>query len=236
DARSAYQTRYLRATRKFNNKMMTQLKFIFRKLWRDRFFTFLKVLGLAIGIATCLVVFKIVYYEFSFDRKHPDKENIYQVVVRFNRQGKESGFGGVQSAAGAYVKENFPEIEEIVPVNNQYFQFVAIDNPNGELFRKEDPDKIYATVSDYFNLVPYQWLAGNTNTALSQPDEVVLTQSRATSYFGNLPPSEIVGKTLQYQDKPYVVKGVVADLDFPSSFDGKEFVSMPKADENPNWL
>lgn len=215
---------------------MTQLKFIFRKLWRDRFFTFLKVIGLAIGIAVCLVIFKIVNYEFSFDRSHPDKEHIYQVVIQFKDEGKESGFGGLQSAAAEYVKENFPEIEEIVPVNNQYFQFVAIENPNGELFRKEDPDKIYATVPDYFNLVPYQWLAGNKTTALSQPDEVVLTESRAASYFGNLPPSEIVGRTLQYQDKPYVVKGVVTDLDFPSSFDGKEFVSMSKAGENPNWL
>src|SRR5699024_12210088 len=98
---------------------MTQLKFIFRKLWRDRFFTLLKVLGLAIGMATCLVVFKIVFYEFSFDQQIPDKEDVYQVVTVDVEGDKESGFGGVQPVLADYVIENFPEIEEIVPLNNQ---------------------------------------------------------------------------------------------------------------------
>lgn len=215
---------------------MTQLKFIFRKLWRDRFFTFLKVLGLAIGIATCLVVFKIVYYEFSFDRNHPDKENIYQVVVRFNREGEESGFGGIQSAAAEYVKENFAEIEQIVPVNDQFFPNVAITQPDGELFQKEDPKQIKSTVSEYFDMVPYPWLAGNKTTALSQPNQAVLTQSRAVEYFGEVSPSEIIGKTMDYGGKTYTISGIVADLNFPSSFDGKEFLAIPKTEGEPNWF
>lgn len=215
---------------------MTQLKFIFRKLWRDRFFTFLKVLGLAIGIATCLVVFKIVYYEFSFDRNHPDKEDIYQVVVRFNREGEESGFGGIQSAVAEYVKENFAEIEQIVPVNDQFFPNVAITQPDGELFQKEDPKQIKSTVSEYFDMVPYPWLAGNKTTALSQPNQAVLTQSRAVEYFGEVSPSEIIGKTMDYGGKTYTISGIVADLNFPSSFDGKEFLAIPKTEGEPNWF
>lgn len=215
---------------------MTQLKFIFRKLWRDRFFTFLKVLGLAIGIATCLVVFKIVYYEFSFDRNHPDKENIYQVVVRFNREGEESGFGGVQSAAAEYVKENFAEIEQIVPVNDRFFFNVSLKRLNGERFQKEDPKQIKSTVSEYFDMVPYPWLAGNKNTALSQPNQAVLTQSRAVEYFGEVSPSEIIGKTMDYGGKTYTISGIVADLNFPSSFDGKEFLAIPKTEGEPNWF
>jgi len=215
---------------------MTQLKFIFRKLWRDRFFTLLKVLGLAIGIATCLVVFKIVYYEFSFDRKHPDKEAIYQVVVRFNRQGEESGFGGVQSAVAEYVKENFSEMEQIVPVNDRFFFNVSLKRLNGERFQKEDPKQIKSTVSEYFDMVPYPWLAGNKNTALSQPNQAVLTQSRAVEYFGEVSPSEIIGKTMDYGGKTYTISGIVADLNFPSSFDGKEFLAIPKTEGEPNWF
>lgn len=125
---------------------MTQLKIIFRKLWRDRFFTFLKTLGLAIGIATCLVVFKIVNYEFSFDKKHPDKESIYQLVAWFIRKGEESGFGGVQSVIADYLEENFSEIEQIIPVNDKYSEYISIEKPNGEIFRKEDPRQIINTV------------------------------------------------------------------------------------------
>lgn len=216
---------------------MTQFKFIFRKLWKDRFFTFLKIIGLAIGIAVCLVIFKIVNYEFSFDKNHPDKENIYQVVIWNYRGDEKTGFGGVQSAVAEFVDETFPEIEEVVPLNRKYFQYLSIEKPNGETFRKEDPSYIHSTVSDYFEMVPYHWLAGDKNTALLRPDQVVLTQSRAEEYFGKISANEIIGRTIDYESTPFTVTGIVADLDFPSSFEGKEFVSIPKEDKaDANWF
>src|SRR5699024_5198067 len=101
-------------------------------------------------------------------------------------QGEESGFGGVQSVAAEYVKEKFSEMEQIVPVNNKSFPNVAITKTNGEILQKEDPKQIKSTVPEYFDMVPYPWLAGNKNTAHSQPTQVVLTQSRAVEYFGEI--------------------------------------------------
>lgn len=216
---------------------MIQFKFIFRKLWRDRFFTFLKVIGLAIGIAVCLVIFKIVNYEFSFDKNHRDKENIYQVVIWNYKGDEKTGFGGVQSAVAEFVDEAFPEIEAVVPLNNKYFQFISIDRPNGETYRKEDPKSIQSTVSEYFDLVPYKWLAGDKDTALLHPDQVVLTQSRAEEYFGKVSADKIIGKTINYGSTPFTVTGIVTDLNFPSSFEGKEFIPIPKEEKaDTNWF
>src|SRR5699024_10480483 len=126
--------------------------------------------------------------EFSFDQQIPDKEDVYQVVTVDVEGDKESGFGGVQPVLADYVIENFPEIEEIVPLNNHYFSYVSIEKENGEIYRKEDP-KGYYTNSSYFSIIPYEWLAGNKNSALDQPNEVVLTESKAKEYFGNTLPS-----------------------------------------------
>lgn len=213
---------------------MITLKIIFRKLWRDRFFTFLKVLGLAIGIATCLVVFKIVYYEFSFDKDIPDRENIYQVVQRSVHNGKESGFGGVQSVLADYVLHNFSDIEQTVPLNNTYFPFVSITRKDGSVYRKEDP-RVYQTNSAYFEILPYHWLAGNKKDALTQPYKVVLTETKAQEYFGKMSPDEMLGKTVQYDQQLYMVSGVVKDLDFPSSFEANEFLSIPPAQSVEDW-
>lgn len=213
---------------------MTQLKFIFRKLWRDRFFTFLKVLGLSIGIATCLVVFKIVYYEFNFDKKIPDRENIYQVVQHSTYDGKESKFGGVQMVLADYVMENLSDIERIIPLNNDNFSFVQVEKDHSVIYREEDP-KVHITTSSYFEMLPYQWLAGNPKTALSEPYQVVLTQSKAEKYFGKIAADAILGSTINYGDELYTVSGVVKDLDFPSSFVAKEFVSLQAEENAQDW-
>lgn len=216
---------------------MVRFKLIFRKLWRDRFFTFLKVLGLTIGIAACLVVFKIVHYEFSFDQEQPGKEDIYQVVIVDVEGDEESGFGGVQLPLAAYVEESFSEIEQIVPVNTIWFENLEVERSNGDPYRKEDPRAIQRTVPDYFEMVPYRWLAGDKKTALAEPHRVVLTQSRAEEYFGKLEARAVLGKIIRYNGEPYTISGVVADLDFPSSFSGKEFLPVAKEDRNnPNWL
>jgi len=216
---------------------MIRFKFIFRKLWRDRFFTFLKILGLAIGIATCLVVFKIVHYEFSFDKKQPGKEDIYQVVIRNVDKGKEYGFGGIQLPLAAYVKDELPDIAQVVPVNNVRFENLEVERKDGEIYRKEDPWDIQRTVPEYFEMVPYHWLAGDKNTALSEPYQAVLTASRAKQYFGNISPHNLIGRTIRYNKESYTIKGIVADLDFPSSFSGKEFIPISKDDKkSANWL
>ncbi|MBA6151559.1 ABC transporter permease [Gelidibacter maritimus] len=216
---------------------MIQFKFIFRKLWRDRFFTFLKIIGLAIGVAVCLVIFKIVNYEFSFDKNHPDKENIYQLVNWSYTGTEKHGFGGVQSAVGEFVDQTFPEIEEVVPLNRKYFEYLSIEKPNGETYRNEDPKNIQSTVSDYFEMVTYTWLAGDKKTALLYPNQVVLTQSRAEAYFGKVSVDKMIGKTIHYDNTPFTVTGVVADLEFPSSFEGKEFVPITNEEKTEaNWF
>lgn len=213
---------------------MTAFTYLFRKLWRDRFFTFLKVLGLSIGIATCIIVFKIVYYEFSFDKKIPNRESLYQIITQSEKEGDISYFAGLQPVFVDYIQENSDAIDLVVPLQKNNQSFLSLTKVNGEEYRQEDP-VVYLTNNSYFELLPYQWLAGDKNTALIQPHQLVLTASKAEDYFGTQDYNQLLGKRINFEKTTYEVAGIVADLDFPTSFDGRIFAPIQSVEKTHDW-
>ncbi|MGN5954884.1 ABC transporter permease [Sphingobacterium lactis] len=204
-------------------------KHILRKLWKNKLFTLLNILGLSIGISACMIVFKIVNYEFSVDQKHPNKELIYKLISNITFEGKASGFDGVPSSTWDYVQNNLPQVELTVPLFNMYYDGITIKKADDSNAEFSSDINIYATNKSYFELVPYTWLAGNKQAALNAPNQVVLTESRAKLYFPNVQPTDIIGREINYDDKVFAVSGVVKDLDYPSSFQGVEFIQVQDA-------
>src|SRR5690606_129209 len=100
--------------------ILNYIKITLRYLWRNRLFTALNILGLSIGICACWTIFRIVDYEFSFDKKHPDGEQIYQVVSNGFFDGEESGFIGVPLGMLPSLNVNIEGLELAVPVYNKY--------------------------------------------------------------------------------------------------------------------
>ncbi|MGA0559797.1 ABC transporter permease [Larkinella sp. VNQ87] len=212
-------------------------KMTLRHLWRNRLFTALNVVGLAIGISSCWVIYRIVSYEFSFDQQQPHRERIYRVVSRFRHDGSESGNAGVPKPMADAVKQEVPGVELTVPVWDHWKQSVKIPGAKGGSSHLEEPKNLITTTSQYFDLVPYRWLAGKAATALDAPNKVVLTQSRAAVYFPGIDAANVLGRTIIYDDTVAVqVAGVVADLDFPSSFDAKEIFPLAASENiNTHW-
>ena len=209
------------------------LKIAVRTLWRNRLFTTINVLGLAIGLSACWIIYRLVSYEFAFDQHHANQNRIYRVVTRFNRAGQQSGFAGVPLPMVAAVQRQVVGIEHVVPLREQWTNYVDVLQPGGKPTRFRDVDRVVATSNDYFSLIQYQWLAGDANQALARPGQVVLTQSRAERYFPGLTPRQVLGKALTYFDTLTVgVAGVVADPNQPSSFGGREFLSLSTLPDN----
>ncbi|MGV3558659.1 FtsX-like permease family protein [Larkinella arboricola] len=216
---------------------MNALKTTLRHLWRNRLFTFLNIIGLSIGISGCWVIYRIVSYEFSFDQQQPNRERIYRVVSRFKYDGIESGNAGVPKPLFEAIRQHVPGLEQVVPVWDQWTQSVRIPGAKAGVDRFSEPKNQVMTSRQYFELAPYRWLAGSAVTALDAPDKVVLTQSRAEQYFPGVEPVNVLGRTLVYDDTVAVrVSGVVADLDFPSSFSAKEIFPLEnKGDISKQW-
>ena len=197
-----------------------------RHLWRNRLFAALNILGLAIGISACWVIYRIIDHEFSYDAQLPDKENTYQVISSFSSDDK---MGAVAAPLYQGIRAEIPGLEQVIPVFFQHINSAEIVRENEAIFIKEDPKYVVATDSSYFYMLPYIWLAGDKRTALSAPESVVLTKSRAKEYFPRINPEHIIGQTIVYYGRDTVqrtVTGIVADFYTPSEFIAQEFFPL----------
>ena len=203
-----------------------------RQLWRNRLYTSLNVLGLAIGLSACWVIFQLVSFEFSFDKNHPNADRLYRVVSRFSLDGKESGNVGVPKPLAEAMRTQVAGVERAVPVRKHWA--MDIDVPPAVASAKStiisESKDIWRTTSDYFKIIPYTWLAGDPANALSAPGKVVLSESRVRQYFPQLTPQQAIGQRLSYIDYNDTtraeVAGVIADLTYPTDFTGKDFLSL----------
>ncbi len=207
------------------------IKTTLRHLWRNRLFTGLNILGLAIGISACWIIFRIVGHEFSYDAKLPNSEHVFKVISAFERDGEQSALGGVSAPLYQGIENEITGVEHVVPAFRQWTFHVEIAREDQPAFVKEEPEGIIATNAAYFEMLPYRWLAGDKHTALDAPGSVVLTESRANLYFPDNEPEAMLNNTITYYGQDTVtrtVTGIVADYDTPSEFTAQEFVVLPK--------
>lgn len=113
-----------------------------RQLWRNRLFTALNILGLAVGISSCWIIYQIVDYELSFDKKHPDAERIYQFISESEDEDKLSRFAGISRALPITVKNEISGVELVVPVYHKGDLKASIFNENKEEIRTFEQPRI----------------------------------------------------------------------------------------------
>ncbi len=208
------------------------LKMAWRNMVRHKVFALLNVLGLAVGICACILIYQVSHYELSFDRFHRDKDRIYRVMgdvtentgdrLHFARLAyplprlARTGLSGLAAIAGC------------VPYNAQIG--VTGDGNTVKHFDSKVVGHYPSTVlvePSYFSIFSYDWLTGNAATALNAPNNVVLTEKRARQYFGRLPVDAIVGRQVVYNDSLVcTVSGVVKDWEGNSDLGFTDLISF----------
>ncbi|NER13025.1 FtsX-like permease family protein [Leptobacterium flavescens] len=218
------------------------LKIAWRNLWKNKLFTSINIVSLAIGLSTSFVIGILVYYDLSFDTFHKDSDRIYRITSNFTSPEFKAHNRGVPRPLTTSVKEDFKGVEQATYFYTGYI--ATVNTPQKEHVYREVNDVIY-TDESYFKLFRYDWLAGSPHGILENPDEVVLTKNRAQKYFPGLSADQILGKTLIYNDSMSTrVTGIVDDLKQRSDFKGKEFISLKTAVKSSqrrqilseNWL
>ena len=203
-----------------------------RNFWRNKTFSLINVLGLSIGISAALVIFMIVYYEFSYDRFEKDNDRIYRVVLDAKFNGTEGHSAAVPAPLGAAIENEVTGVEQTVPM----FQFqgdatakvsITKAGSNEPVVFKNQPYAVF-TNDAYLQMLSYEHVAGSAKNLLSAPFSVVLTESRAKLYFPALTNAEIIGKQITYNDElTATVSGIVKDLNQQTAFSAVEFISLP---------
>ena len=209
-----------------------------RKMLRNKFQSIVNILGLTIGIASCLVIYLLIHFELSYDTFHPNRDRIYRVVgsASFDKNPPEK-MGGLLVPLPLTLQTAIAGTKHVVAFYN-YEARVNIpqapaSGPNtglGKLFDlplRRTPSPIIITDSQYFQTFQYRWLAGNATTSLINPASVVLTENEMTKYFGRISPEEAIGRTVIYADSLYTtVTGIVEDWSHNTDFNFKDFISL----------
>src|SRR5205814_5794162 len=141
-----------------------------------------------------------VHYEFSFDKFEKNSDRIYRVVTVTKSAGTPFFLSGVPSPLSEAVRKEIPGIEATVPFYQYSGANVAILNNTAKPYIFKNQSNLIFTDSNYFNLLPYQWLAGSPKTVLNEPFKVVLSEERARTYFPSANFTDIIGKQIIYDD------------------------------------
>jgi len=199
-------------------------KIAWRNIWKNKLFSAINIVSLAIGLSASFVIGLMIYHDFSFDNFHPNKDRIYRLITDSESPNGNSSFSGVNVPLKKTLKAGLPGIENAT----SFFTFIPYQlNVNDAEFR--DPEGLIFTDHQYFEIFDYNWLVGDKNT-LKQPNKVVLSRKKAKTYFPELSLNQIIGKTITYNDSIFVnVSGIVADFEHNSDFIFDEFVSLPTA-------
>ncbi len=203
-----------------------------RNFWRNKIFSLINIAGLAIGISASLVIYLIVHHEFNYDKFEKDGNRVYRVVTNMHfpeQDFKNSGAPGPLSEA---VRNEIPGIEKSTVFWAASRKKVEVPSnvENKSEFKKQG-DIIYAD-DQYFHFFNYQWLAGSADNSLNAPNKVVLTESRARTYFNYEDITNAIGQTLIYDDSVRAtVTGIVKDLNEITDLTFKEFISLPTYSE-----
>ena len=202
----------------------------FRNFWRNKFFSFINLSGLAIGISASLVIYLIVQYEFSYDAFHKDGNRIYRVVTNFKAAEFDKNSGVPLPVAGV-VNNEVTGIETATKFFITYNTKVTVPLTGTQpAIYKKQPNIVFAD-EKYFSLLDNEWVYGSPQTALTAPNQVVLTESRAKIYFNDI--SKAMGKEIIYDDTLVtVVTGIVKDFSKASDFTFKEFISFATAEQH----
>lgn len=209
------------------------LKIATRNLWKHKSFSAINILGLALGIATCLLIILYVWNELSYDRFNEKADQIVRVVFKGKMNGGEIKEATVMPPVAQTFKKDFPEVLDATRLRSYGTPRV---NYGDKTFR-DDP--MAFVDPNFFNVFTLPLIKGDAATALQQPNTVVISKSVAKKYFGNENP---VGKVLHFIDNDnaaLTVTGMYDEVPANSHFDHfgllASMATLPEA-KAPTWM
>ena len=177
-------------------------KIAWRNLRKSRLYTFVNIIGLTVGITSCILIGLYIAHELSYDRFHKKNDRIVRLTSESGGNGDARKNAVSGTGAGPRLSRTFPEIEAFTrTIRNSYT--VAYEdkvfNEKGFLFAD----------SAFFRIFSFELVKGDAATVLNAPNQVVITGSMAKKYFGNSYP---IGKVLKISgSRDYTVTGIVKD-------------------------
>jgi putative ABC transport system permease protein len=205
-------------------------KTAYRNLVKNKFYTSINIVGLAVGISTCLLILLYVSDELSFDRYNTKAQRIYRVNNEIKFGDNHIDLAVAPSLMGTTMVKEIPEVEQYTRI--QWHGSLLIKKGNENLRE----DRVAYGDSTLFDVFTLPMISGDPKTALREPHSLVISEKIAKKYFNDVDP---VGKEMIINDSlNYKITGVIRNIPPQSHFNFDIFVATS---ENPfsrddNWL
>jgi putative ABC transport system permease protein len=194
------------------------LKVTLRTIRKHKGFSFINIVGLAVGMASVLIIMLWVRYEMSFDKQHENAQRIFRIGVATEPQGEmpERKMVVTPPPLSTALLEDFPEITASTRLSRE---------SSDRLFSYQDKhflDSCYAVDPSFFRIFTYVFLKGDADTVFNDPYSIVLSERMAQKLFGDQDP---LGKVIQFDQKAdFTVTGIVKDIPANSHLERDIFI------------
>lgn len=175
-----------------------------RSLMKNKFYSFINIIGLTIGMASAILILLWIQNELDHDRFYEKTGRIYVVNNRDKVNGKTTAWHTTPAPMGIAIKQDYPEVEDVVRVQEYAANFLLTAGDKHFSLHGEFAD------AGFFSMFSFPLLEGNAATALNKPNNIVLTKQLAVKLFGN---ENALGKTVRIDSTDYfTVSAVMKDL------------------------
>ncbi|WP_373512725.1 ABC transporter permease [Persicitalea sp.] len=181
------------------------LKIAYRNLLRSKAFSAINIVGLSLGLATCMIIGLFVLDELSFDRFHEKADRIVRVTFRANMGGNKIEEANVMPPTAKTLQRDYPEVLEATRLRTAG---AFIIEKEADIFKEEG---VVFADPNFFQVFSFPLVSGNSQTALVKPNTLVISEKMAQKYFGNEDPIGKVLSAKNYQEAMEVT-GVMADM------------------------
>jgi ABC-type antimicrobial peptide transport system permease subunit len=148
-----------------------------RNIWKNKVYSGINIIGMAIGLACCLTIGLFIRDELSYDRFHTHGNNIYRVVEKQDQAGVLYNVAVTPGPLADALKKDFAEVEQTCRIGNRYGFF-----QNGDTIT--ETNSLLIVDNSFFSLFDFKLVQGDAHKALQNPDEVVISESLADRMFG----------------------------------------------------
>jgi len=205
-----------------------------RNLWKNRGYAAINISGLAIGLASSILIMLYVVNELTYDKFHANSDRIYKVWISGKMPTGELRDAVTAGPMAEAMLNDYPEVENAVRIRQSGGWLVK----NGDRVFHETANDFMFTDSTFFDVFSFKLLKGDPNTCFAEPRSLVLTESSARKYFGEEDP---IGQTLKIEQDTNlsVVTGVMQDFPANSHFKCKmlgSIYTLPDNRDNLSWV
>lgn len=187
----------------------TYLKVSSRNLFKHKFFSFISVAGLAIGLCVCMLIIQYVNAELSVDHFHTKLDNLYKVVNDRYQQGLLVQHSAMTySGIGKAMKEEIPEVEAYCRVTPYRVEVISWSD------KKIADQRTIAVDASFLSMFTYPLLAGDPQSALREPNSIIVSEKMAREQLGMKEPQSLLGQIMVFDTDslPYKITGISKDI------------------------